>query len=213
MFFLIFSLVCKDHFPLCRRFKAMCTNKENQHNRALIELHCPLTCGKCSADHRRGPRGRKIKMSDWNLLWLKQRGKLKKLCSGLKLINVRHSYFNESLLSVSVTSYHIIMAPSDLWFRFWLKRFCSSIPFPQFETYDTYTDAKEKQKLRYKLGKREANNHQWNQCIIIIKETLLKTFFRRCNLFPSSFVFTLFSDSLGQLKWTEKADQATRLQN
>lgn len=71
--------VCKDHFPLCRRFKAMCTNKENQHNRALIELHCPLTCGKCSADHRRGPRGRKIKMSDWNLLWLKQRDSLGQL--------------------------------------------------------------------------------------------------------------------------------------
>jgi len=58
---------CKDHLHLCRRFRRFC-NSEKTENKAFMELHCPLSCGKCFLRRGRKITGQKIKMSDWSKL-------------------------------------------------------------------------------------------------------------------------------------------------
>lgn len=57
--------VCKDHLALCNRFRNFCSLKKTSANREFIELHCPLTCGKCKERKNLKHRGQKIRMNDW----------------------------------------------------------------------------------------------------------------------------------------------------
>ena len=61
------AIECKDHLHLCRRFRRFC-NSEKTENKAFMELHCPLSCGKCFLRRGRKITGQKIKMSDWSKL-------------------------------------------------------------------------------------------------------------------------------------------------
>jgi len=60
--------VCKDHLHLCYRFRKFCFVKEKGNNNAFMELHCPLTCGKCTPKKRVVVKGKKVKMTDWRKL-------------------------------------------------------------------------------------------------------------------------------------------------
>lgn len=61
---------CKDHLQLCRRFQRFCWSTKSE-NKEFMELHCPLTCGKCNPKRGTKVTGQKVKMTDWNTLWSK----------------------------------------------------------------------------------------------------------------------------------------------
>ncbi|XP_022797088.1 uncharacterized protein LOC111335449 [Stylophora pistillata] len=59
---------CKDHLSLCKRFKKFCT-ESNPGNIEFMQLHCPLTCGRCVKRRNDFPiTGQKIQMNDWRKL-------------------------------------------------------------------------------------------------------------------------------------------------
>lgn len=58
---------CKDHMHLCRRFKRFC-NSGKEENKEFMELHCPVTCGKCRGSIGAIRKGRPVTMRDWNKL-------------------------------------------------------------------------------------------------------------------------------------------------
>jgi len=60
---------CKDHLNLCSRFRKFCFHKKSE-NRSFIELHCPLTCGKCKKRRNARIKDSTIKMTDWFRVWL-----------------------------------------------------------------------------------------------------------------------------------------------
>lgn len=55
---------CKDHLNICGRFRKFCFGKRSE-NRSFIELHCPLTCGRCKQMRNVPVKGRKVQMTDW----------------------------------------------------------------------------------------------------------------------------------------------------
>lgn len=57
---------CKNHLRLCKRFKKFCG--QDSENGAFMDLHCPLTCGRCRTRRDMRISGQKIKMSDWGKL-------------------------------------------------------------------------------------------------------------------------------------------------
>ncbi|XP_078361904.1 uncharacterized protein LOC144646238 [Oculina patagonica] len=58
---------CKDHLHLCRRFKRFCNSRKSE-NTAFMQLHCPLTCGKCTEKRRVKIKGQRVSMGDWSKL-------------------------------------------------------------------------------------------------------------------------------------------------